>query len=925
MGANSTPSTVKRCFLCAGLILLAVTTVPSPQSFAGERYLEFLRALRNRGYSDMAVYYARQLRARRAELPSDVAAKLDLEYADVLVDAARVAPQDEANQLLDEAAQILSEYAREHEGTLDALDAALRLATLEMERGNTAVARAKATGNQQLLATARRHFAAARQTLEQLVEQARALERRAREQKTRRSEQADQARALQHLARLNHALTYYYEALTYDERQQQRTRLLLRAAQLFDALYQENRLTLTVATLYAHLWHGRCYQEMGQFRDAIDIYDEVLVAEPPVAENLSPAEAELFTKAYLFRLECMEKLGQIREIVEHEVYGVEQWLRSHRALRNTSGYAQVQLIAAKVYMTLARNERQENRKRRLLQTALELLREASTIAGPHQAEAVQLTRSLELELRGGTTEPRTWDEAIALGNIALNTKDWSGAIAYYEKAFQLPQRGISPQEKATIRYRLAYAYYQKGDPVTASRLAQQILRDSPQSPVAVDAATLALYGQYAQLRAARAPAERDAQFRTLENLAQQVLALWPDEPVADLARYLLGLAYWQRGEPETAAQYLGAVRPEFPDYPRSLLYAAQALWTAEARQASGGRTAGGRLQSILELAQKAVKAAGDNVQIAAEGLLLQAQLYLQMQQPDRAKPLAVEAIRRLQGVMSPQASTLRVRAYTLALQLASATNDNQLLGQLVEEIATAVESGSQTVGTDVLAFVVGQLTRQYSQAKTQVEKDQIARTLETLLGLLNPQERTDPRWLRYLAEAHYVLALHNDSSEEYRMAATFFERLLKSTQDRTSQAFYRLRIAACYRATRNYEAAHQQLQALLAAYGGRDKAPVSVQMELARTLYKWAQEDPAKMQDAAAAWNRVSNLLARRRPRPREYYEAQYFLAKSLAALGQRQEARALVERILRLSPTAGGGDLKRKFEELRAELEDTG
>lgn len=908
-------------------LLLVFSAAPAPLD-AGEKYLEFLQALRRRGYSDVALYYARQLRARASELPPQVQSQLDLEFAEVLVEAARAAPPEESEKLLDEAVAVLEAYAEKHRGTAEALEARLQLGILQMERGVNLAARARAADDDSSLQEARRQLRAARQTFAQLGAEGRELLRKATATRRRRTdEEALRLKALVQYARLNEGLTIYHEALTYDPRQKQRAALLIQAAELFDSIYQANRLELTVPVLYAHLWHGRCLQELGQLQDAIDIYDEVLVAEPPSDANLDEAEADLFTRAYLFRLECMEKLGKLQDIVNHDVYGAEQWLRSHQALRGTPGYAQVQALLARTYVALARQEQNKTQRDRLLRRAIELLQDAVAVAGPHQGDALRLLNSLQVEVRGSAAQPRRWDEAVAIGDLALDTRDWKKAIEAYELALRLPATGIDPAEKAAVRYRLAYAYYQSGNAATAAKLARQVLQEAPQSPVALDAAALAIYGQYALLRAARAPADRETHFQTLQALANQILALWPDKPVADMARYFLGLAYWQRQEYARAAEMLSQVSAEFPDYATSRLYAAQALWyDAAQRRTEGSPIEQATLTQILQLLHEAVEASREtNPQTAGEALLLQAQILLQAQQPAQAKDAVVRAIEALRGSMSAEAAALRVRGYTLGLQLASATRDSELLRKLVDEIATAVESGSETVDPNVLAFVVGQLAKEYREAESDTQREQTFRTLETLINVFDTASVKDPRVLANLAEGYFILATHTGDTERYRTASLLYERLLEQTESDRTKLFYRLRLAACHRSLKNYEAAYEQLQQLIAAYGGPTKAPVSIQMELARTLYEWAQEEPSKMAEAARAWGQVVELLARRRPRPREYYEAQYYLALALEAIGQRSEARTLVQRVLRLSPSCGGPDLKQKFQNLLARLEGAG
>ena len=85
------------------------------------------------------------------------------------------------------------------------------------------------------------------------------------------------------------ALIDYYLAQTYlDPKSADRASGLKKAAQAFDDLYQQNRGS--VVGLYAHMWHGKTAEELGDLQMALDIYDEVL-ANAPDPRSAAPAPA----------------------------------------------------------------------------------------------------------------------------------------------------------------------------------------------------------------------------------------------------------------------------------------------------------------------------------------------------------------------------------------------------------------------------------------------------------------------------------------------------------------------------------------------------------------------------------------------------------------------------------------------------------
>ena len=82
-----------------------------------------------------------------------------------------------------------------------------------------------------------------------------------------------------HEAQFQLALIDYYLAQTFlDPKSAERMAALKKAAQAFDDIYQRNRGSVT--GLYAHMWHGKTGEELGDLAMALDIYDEVLANAP---------------------------------------------------------------------------------------------------------------------------------------------------------------------------------------------------------------------------------------------------------------------------------------------------------------------------------------------------------------------------------------------------------------------------------------------------------------------------------------------------------------------------------------------------------------------------------------------------------------------------------------------------------------------
>ncbi len=911
-----------RCRVVTSALCALVAVVALGSSLrAEERHLQFLQQLKER-YPDLALEYARRLDQRRKELPPEVSSQLDLEYAAVLIAASSTRPLEEAEALLEEAAQRLNDFIAAHQGTVDALRAGYQLGLLWMQRGQHYASRAQRQSRPaaDLLQQARNALQQARNTLLQVAADARRLLRDRGQQRKRRRKRASSdevlIRGIEQFAQLQAALALYHQALTYDKRQRQFSELLEKASEEFDRLFQQHRLELTLPARFAHLWHGRCLQELGRYDDAIDLYDEVLVSEPPNARAMSPEEAELYTQAYLFRLECMEALGQVEAIFTDPVYNIEDWLKTHRVLEGTPEYAAVQFFAARLYIAQAKRERNASRQQQAYRRALELLTAVSRTANPHQLEALRLRSVVEVQLRGRQAEPRTWDEAVALADLALDSKSWAEAIRHYEKALTFRKRPENPVQVATILYKLAFAYYQANQPQKAADVALRVLRDFPDSPVARDAANLALYGYYVALRSAAGSQQGTRLAEELLELCAQVEKLWTDEPVADVARRFEGLVLWYRGDYERAAEAFARVTKQSPDYADSMVKAGKALWTAYTSQRSqlSEEQARRLLEQTLRFVDAGIQAAQDD-RVRIEGMLAKVDVLLQMQRLADAKKVAAAALDLVRRTTDPAALAYRLTAYTVALQLASQTGDVETVHTLVNELATAAQSGTANVSPEVLVYVIAQLAKQVGKLTEPRQKQQLEQTLQDLLKLVDTEALQDDRSREHIAEAYFALG-------DYAQALALYNALLTNAPPQRAW-HYRARLARCYVALGRYEEAYRLMSEAIAQYERAGKtAPLVLLLERAKALHHWAEQEPSHWRRAYREWAQLYNSLVRRLPRPREFYEVTYYLGVTLKNLNRTQEAKRLVQRTLRASRTCGGPDLRAKLQNLLAELD---
>jgi tetratricopeptide (TPR) repeat protein len=929
------------------LVLLRLTC--AWDVYGAERHEEFLRALREDGYPDVALEYTRRLQQRRATLPAEFAERLDLQLASVLVEASQFEPPERAEALLDEAARLLERFVSTRASSDDSFEARYQLGLLWLARARQWAS----PGSRQVLspgtahkareafAQARAAFEALAADLERLVTAHPAAGRPATKSKEplrprtsarRLDDRQEKLRGLYQMAHLYHGMTYYYEALVYPSDNRHREELLRGAIGIFDTLFQRYRLSLTVAALYAHLWHGRCLHELGQYRDAIDIYDEVLVTEPPAAASLSPRDADLYVEAYLSRLRAMEALQQYQQILQDPVYAAPVWLRSHAAWRRHEGYLGVQMVLVRALLRQAESEKDPGISGRYLREALQWLDgDLSRRASPYQQEALQLRNVVAWRVRGRDAHPQTWDEAVALGEMAFQKQQWQEASQWYEKAFQLARMPTDPLQVAAVRYRLAYAYLQRKSYERAWFHAESLLREAPQSPLTSDAATVALLARYEAWRRAAGP-QRDELQRALQELAQQLQRRWPEQRPGNLARRIEGLVLWSQGRFEEAAQALAAVPPGDPDYADCQLRAGQALWSAYRQRPLRDRTDSSTQNALAHRTLKCLEAAlnacaPDQGQLKLEVLTTEAEVLAQLGRPAEAWQAVGEALQLAKSLPTadPAVRAHAVKAHLIGLKVKVQQGDAEELQQLLDRLRQLDAQGKpgspKHLSPSLATYLVGQIRKQWAGASDPAKQQVGTQLLEKVLAQTDPENVQDAQTLAFWAETYF-------SIRNYEKAAELYERLLKTIpeQERTRRLPYEVKLAACERERGRFDQALERLEKLLRSLPAPDASskaavPVSVMAEQARTLQAWAARDPDRLPEALRAWSQLAELLSQRRPRPREYYEARLGVAWCLSHQGRKEEARQILHVTLQLSPDCGGPDLKQEYEALLQQL----
>ncbi len=225
-----------------------------------------------------------------------------------------------------------------------------------------------------------------------------------------------------------------------------------------------------------------------------------------------------------------------------------------------------------------------SRKAALVQSSLATLADMARVRSEHQQEAILLRRQYTHE-GAASTDPatvKTFDEAVALGEAAIENLDWSGAAALFARALELKPPNVDAaglQQVANrldqARYQLALAMYSEGKLAKSLAGAEQIMHEHPDGTTAPPAGSLAVS---AALSLYAGASDKKAAFERLDMIAREMIRRWPDKAEADDARIALGQASLVRGEFAAAATAFENVNPRSLRYSAALYLAGQTNW-----------------------------------------------------------------------------------------------------------------------------------------------------------------------------------------------------------------------------------------------------------------------------------------------------------------------------------------------------------
>ncbi|MCY2995365.1 MAG: hypothetical protein NTY19_47000 [Planctomycetota bacterium] len=935
---------------------------------AEEVTLEFLHALQKNGYEDIAVEHLKTLQ-KQPNLPAELRDVFDLELSNSLRGAAnRAYDAKEKDQMMADSQASLEKFLKEKPDHPAAISAMVSASDLAIDRAQKSLRSAKYLAEKDQDQKAK-YLAEARTSLEDAQKKLKTAAEKFRVRlaalpevpkttgKNRRdvqkAQQAREAAAQDYVEAVGKSsMVQYFLAQTFaDPNDPQRKKILTDAAKAFDEIYQKRRLE--IAGLFAHMWHGKCMEEAGDTRLALDIYDEVLANAPDPGEaSADPALEPVFAQVEYFRLLILAKQKPAQFLAE-----AEQWLKAYKKIKATGGYQGITLEVAKA--KLAASEKAAGaEKAKLKQDATALLRDMRKVPSMYQQEAVQMM----LQLGGG--EASSFDDALVLGNEAAEAKRWSEAIDNYRKALAFSQKtkiketekvGQTREALAQCMLVVARQNFSKNQLEECLVMASTLIKElGTEPPAALAISSLGVYAAlnlYANTPEAEKE-KKEAALQRLSKIASFVISTWPAKPEADDARMALANSKLVVGEIDEALKRFDEVNPKSERHPQALYYAGRTYWgryqaekvkpedKRNKEQMTSDRTkAQERLLASLEAQRKppeankkeepkkqppeaskkeepekpeaeaqdkeadAKQAAEEKTaQLVAETQLMLGEILVESGQPKDAvgyfQPLMDGLDKEKTKSMDPK---LLLRIYVGAFKSYLAAGELAKAGESGAGLADAA-ADSPFVNGWLMDFA-RQLNDEYKKAEAErigaadaTQKDAANEKLKAVKEPLGKvlaklgERQVSGKGLMFVADTLAAVGLTDEATKVY-------DEILKKLEDAdfaksvgaTAPTRARTQLIEIESTKGNYAKALKEVDKLIAD----NERALEPRMTKGRILQQWCEKDPSHYPEAVRHWAKTRDLLQRMKKKPPELIEVVYNIAACLLYQARSEKDKA--------------------------------
>ena len=796
----------------AGAALLALPLMLAFASSlpAAEEAEKFLNGLRERGYYDTAAEYLDHIKDSPL-VSAEFKKNIPYEQGATLVNAARVTGDPRLRaELFEQASAQLEFFAQSNPGTLLAAKANQQLANVLVERSRTVMRKADSpsqSGDKEALRAEARGYLEDAEKMFALTENFynEALKKfpTVIEQSDPMFDTRQDYRGELVQSKLLVATVIYEKAKTYDPKAEEFTTLMTDSADKYGDMYEKYRNYL--AGLYAGLYQGRCYQEMGDYDKALPLYED-LVMQPDTAPEFRTLISMAFTKM----TECWIATKKYSEAIDR----AGEWLSKARGAEDR----EPQWLALKYQVALAMELKAETledagQKRNLLREARALVKDAQRYPNDFEAEAKELYARLGAG-GGEEADPTTFDAAfeaareaigmmqatqVGIKTAASNNKEAipdlekqleesrDSAMRLFNLALGLVDDETDINRVNLVRYYLCFLNWEQKQYYDAAILGEFLAQKYPQSAGARQGAKIAMAAYLSKYNETGNP-DKDFDAAQVVHIAKLITERWPGQPEADEAYNMLVSFMVQQEKFAEAEQYLNEISPSFADRGKAELKVGQSLWAQyvrNLRKPKDQRPSPAEMAALKKKAQATLEAgvermrAGGEISptVASAGLSL-SQIYLDTSQYDKAVAILEDpTLGPLTLIANEHPVTEQpgyaAEAYKSALRayVTITPPQREKAEKIMDELeASVAEQGGDAAEKLTLIFIgLGrQLEEQMGVLKAEGKDDevkQVAKSFETFLDRVSQREQGNTWASRnWVASTYYNLGSGIDGS-----------------------------------------------------------------------------------------------------------------------------------------------------------------
>ncbi len=921
--------------------LMGAVLLTAAPSRAVEESRKFLEALRERGLYDQAIYYLETMKDSPLA-DEEFKQVIDYEAGVTLINAAMTGRAVAVRETqLEQARTHLDRFVKEHPGHPFIFSARSQLANLLVQRGR--IEREKADEAEDDPAVRKQHAEAARKLLDEAEivfqeQESQAIEEHERfpkfipQEETKQIEERDQVRRDILEARMALAGVKYELALTYPEDSADYKKIMTEAAERYGKIYE--LYSTRLVGLYARMWEGRCYKELGDHKRAFEAFEELLEQpdEPAAFRALANRVTVLLLETCL--------LPGVKEYKKAVDRG-SAWLESARGAEETS----IEGLAIRYYTATASLEyaktlnKDDPKESKLRDTARAEARKAlqfvARMPGDYQRRARE--RLAEMGVDQDQGEPRTFVDARDRGKDELNKVEMpdrdpadreqaaEDAVRYFRLAMRLADGSVEPDDLNVVRYYLAFLYWMRNDFYRAAVMGEFLARKYPSGIAARQGAKIAL-AAYAKMFSDAKPGEdRQWEIDRMVDIAQFITRQWPDAPDAADAWMMLVRSAVVSRELDQARQYLANIPDTAPQRGEAELLIGQTMWSnyaSQVRLPDDERPDPEQLAALVDGAKSVLEAGvtrmKEHVEQGSEitytlctAVLSLSQILINQGDTEAAiqwldDPVVGVVPLVREGAAVTDRGAFRVETYKAALRAYVGQQELDNAEAIMQELEEAIQQQGDADAEERLTRIYISLGRDLEQQlemlrseNKRAEQKKVSEGFKLFLKRILARPGNTFSSLNWIAETFYGLGsgldpggqkLPADAENYYTQAARAYVTIRNKLREDPSfgpdgaELSINIRLARCLRRLQQHENALKLLLAVL------EEKPMMIdaQLEAAYTYQARGAEKAGYYRLAMLGsrqypqfwgWGKIANRVARSPKHAGVFHEARYNLA----------------------------------------------